>query len=770
VRAGVVPLLRDDGWQWIITTPGSAPLGRLARALADAEPDDPLAEARRFRFDAKLRASAFGLTEIAETLVADAPQILLVVDQFEELFRYGDEAIGAKRAAMRDEARALVELLLAATRSITGRLRVCITMRSDYFGACSAYVGLAEAVSVSQVLIPLPQRGQLEDAIRKPVAQAGAVIDEGLVQRLLVDVVEEKDQLPLLQHTLRRLWDHATGEPRTIREEEYVEVGRIAGSIDKKAEAIVAALAEAHPSDIATLECVMKALTDLDERNRATRRPQKRSELLALVSERLTTAPAATATATAAASLDRVLAALRAEETSFLIVRDGDDSEVDIGHEALIRGWMRLSGQRRDFTSGWLREERDDGEQWRDYVRRAAQGALLGSRGLGMLFNLLCRHGLGNVPGERSGGERWRDYVRRAATGAILGAELGALSDGLNPRPLGNVPEAAWPRRYGGNHDPVMKFFDKSFRAERKARLKRNSVVVGTSVIVLVAVGLVLYEWRTANVSRDEAEVNRAQAEKLYEIALTATDDLTGAIGQGNKPGNEPYQVVILTSAITKGKDAFAKLAAIKRDNVQLLGIQARSLYNFAVAFRATARYEQMALTTATEADKLFRHLADNDRENTEWQRYLSLNLNMMGDLKALLPVDAPDYATARNNFEEALLIDTELARREPQNEEHLRQMGIELVSIGRLQERDKDTAGALKSYEDARDIRQDLAKLYPILPVYRHDASSIFKKIGDLKRQLNDKEGALARIIHDPDLLFHLRAVHARHLPLLIN
>ena len=27
-----------------------------------------------------------------------------------------------------------------------------------------------------------------------------------------------------------------------------------------------------------------------------------------------------------------------------------------------------------------------------------------------------------------------------------------------------------------------------------------------------------------------------------------------------------------------------------------------------------------------------------------------------------------------------------------------------------------------------------------------------------------------LARIIHDSDLLFHLRAVHARHLPLLIN
>jgi len=68
------------------------------------------------------------------------------------------------------------------------------------------------------------------------VARVGAVIEEGLVQRLLVDVEEEQDQLPLLQHTLRRLWEQALGEPRIMREEDYVTVGRIAGSIDKKAE------------------------------------------------------------------------------------------------------------------------------------------------------------------------------------------------------------------------------------------------------------------------------------------------------------------------------------------------------------------------------------------------------------------------------------------------------------------------------------------------------------------------------------------------------
>jgi WD40 repeat protein len=421
VRAGVVPLLQQDGWREIVTKPGSAPLERLARALASATPADRLSEARRFRFDSTLRASAFGLADIAEAVEIDTPRLLLVVDQFEELFRYGDEATGAAKAGMREESRAFVELLLAATRRKHARLHVCVTMRSDFFGACSAYEGLAAAVSASQFLVPLPGREQLEEAIRKPVEKADAVIEEALVQRLLVDVEEETDQLPLLQHTLRRLWEIAGGDPRTMREADYVTVGRIAGSIDRKAEAMRDALGQRNSADPRTLELVMKALTDLDVRDRATRRPQRRSELVALLLDR-----GFADRRGAEASLDRVLASLKAEDTSFVQLGDEDDPEIDIGHEALIRSWTRLAGPKRDFAEGWLREERNDGEKWREYVRRASEGPRLSARER----KWVRKHSLSEAWSRRYG-NRWQDIkslIRRSFWHSALWRSAVAIS------------------------------------------------------------------------------------------------------------------------------------------------------------------------------------------------------------------------------------------------------------------------------------------------------------------------------------------------------
>ena len=88
-------------------------------------------------------------------------------------------------------------------------------MRSDYLGDCSEIPGLAEAVNEGEYLIPRLPRDQKRDAIEKPIGVGGAKIAPLLVQRLLNDVGDDPDQLPVLQHALMRMWEAwaAGGEP-----------------------------------------------------------------------------------------------------------------------------------------------------------------------------------------------------------------------------------------------------------------------------------------------------------------------------------------------------------------------------------------------------------------------------------------------------------------------------------------------------------------------------------------------------------------------------
>ena len=118
----------------------------------------------------------------------DQTSILLVVDQFEELFRYGTGGRSLNRRDPRhDEADRFVQLLLEAARGQPYDVRILLTMRSDFIGDCARFQGLPEAVSACQFLVPSLTRNQLEEVIRCPIKEADAVIWPELVERLLND-------------------------------------------------------------------------------------------------------------------------------------------------------------------------------------------------------------------------------------------------------------------------------------------------------------------------------------------------------------------------------------------------------------------------------------------------------------------------------------------------------------------------------------------------------------------------------------------------------
>jgi len=100
-----------------------------------------------------LRRGPLGVVEALQgtPLPADT-NLLILVDQFEEIFRF-------EREGGRDEADAFVSLLLETARQ-RGPVYVVITMRSDFFGDCAIFEGLPEALNESQYLTPRLTREQ----------------------------------------------------------------------------------------------------------------------------------------------------------------------------------------------------------------------------------------------------------------------------------------------------------------------------------------------------------------------------------------------------------------------------------------------------------------------------------------------------------------------------------------------------------------------------------------------------------------------------------
>ena len=218
VRAGLLPLLRQGflfGTEYsriAVARPGNDPYQNLACELSKLNRSLPFDEILSL-----LRSSDDGLLRVVDWLrAAGAPHVLIVIDQFEELFgfrRSGATEHRSQSYASRDESAAFVAMLLTSMRKADEHLRVIITMRSDFVGDCEVFLGLPQAVSQSQFLVPRLTRSQMEEAITGPsrirhrdAKFAAFDFEPGLVNTLINEAGDRPDQLPLLQHALMRTW------------------------------------------------------------------------------------------------------------------------------------------------------------------------------------------------------------------------------------------------------------------------------------------------------------------------------------------------------------------------------------------------------------------------------------------------------------------------------------------------------------------------------------------------------------------------------------
>jgi tetratricopeptide (TPR) repeat protein len=387
--------------------------------------------------------------------------LLLVVDQFEELFRFSGRVI-------RDEVEAFVALLMGSVSQTKVPIYVVLTMRSDFLGDCARFEGLPELINRSQYLTPRMSREEYRHAIEDPARVFGGRVSPNVTSRLLNDMVNMSDQLCLIQHALLMMWRIAKRRRQPVTEitlEDYEAIDGLGEAISHHAEQVLdavilpsanpATVEDGHPAEstktaatpdkLIITERLFRRLTEGSGRESDIRRPTQFGELLELIG-------------CSEPDLRAVIEEFRAPGNNFLTplphIPIQYDTEIDICHESLIRQWKRLRE--------WTDRESESAAAY----RRLEQTAILWRQG---------KAGLWPLP----------DVER-----AIIWRKE-------------QQPTEAWAKQYGKNFDAAIAFLEESRKANQTALIVRRALLFA-SIIVPIVLAAVLYGWWASEGKKDQ--------------------------------------------------------------------------------------------------------------------------------------------------------------------------------------------------------------------------------------------------------------------------
>ncbi|MBS0010685.1 MAG: hypothetical protein KFF49_04705 [Bacteroidales bacterium] len=338
VYCGVIPHFFDaegkdiKNWQLVGMRPGNDPLANLSSSLASTIKDDKKGGHDKKIIDEELRNNERGLVNSVNMLRPDKDtKVLLIIDQFEELFRYRSSS---KRGRSRENTALFVNLLVNAVMDQSSGVSVIISMRSDYIGDCAHYQGLTDLINSSNYLVPHMSEDNYRKVIRGPVKYAGATIEDELLDLLISDIGDRNDRLPVLQHALMRTWEHwqSRDVPESpISVSDYHAVGKMSEAMSKHANE---AFAELDDRGREICETLFRTITEKGADNKGTRHPTRLETIAAIARCSIP-------------ELISVIDVFRAEGRSFITPAAGvkldGETVVDITHESLMRLWDRLS-------------------------------------------------------------------------------------------------------------------------------------------------------------------------------------------------------------------------------------------------------------------------------------------------------------------------------------------------------------------------------------------------------------------------------------------
>ncbi len=692
VRAGLVPSLFSGfmvsaGSSWRVATmrPGENPIHHLAVALDTTQvlgTEGELASTNRVLIEATLRRGTRGLIEaVRQARIPRNDNLLVVVDQFEELFRFQ-----ATRHVKnpKDEAVAFVKLLLEAAQQDQVPIYVVLTMRSDFIGDCMEFPGLPEAINAGLYLVPRMTRDEVQSAITGPVAVGGGSITHRLVLRLLNDFGDESDQLPVLQHALMRTWDYwdlHQGPDDPIDIEDYQAIGTLKNALSIHAEESYEEVRKENGQTI--VERMFKALTDTFSDPRGVRRPTSVHHLAAIceVSE---------------GEIIQIIEIFRGPKCSFLMppcpVALDSPSIVDLSHESLMRCWTRLAT--------WAKEEQGSASV---YVRLSQAARWFAEGTAGLWRNPELELGL-----------RWRRE---------------------------NRPTAAWAERYNSSFAQAMEFLDLSEKerdrlsAERERERRRTlrqtqwaAAVLG--VLCVVALSLAYVAWS-----------EKRRAEDNLQLARKAVDESLSSAGreQSRETADLPEMEEFRKELLDKAGNFYALFTKQNSKNEGLRSETAWAHSRLGDISRLLQKHEE-AVKEYKEAIARFESLARDYPGDSDYLRAQGYAHHWLGEtLRTWLeesqgPVPY-SHADAEKEYDQALDLQQRIHDQNPANSLYQQELARTLYNRGIIRYDSKNVAGA------ESDFRAAIALLEKLVgkPTPTTDMGSTRDPSQDLARAYND-------------------------------
>lgn len=341
VRAGMIPAIRQKTkWPIYVITPTAHPLESVAVSLA--QDNESVTAVTTLIDDMKQDERSLHLycrrllTVVKTPGQTTEPKLLLVIDQFEELFTLCRDEV--ERQAFIDN------LVTAVNPESSGSTIIVITLRADFYNQCLQYQPLHALLEDQQKIVPAMSSDDLRAAIENPARKNNLTFEKGLVDLLLRDVNDEPGGLPLLSHALLETWRRREGNHLTLAG--YTTAGGVHGAIAHTADAVYQD--QLRPSEQAIARRLFLELTDLGEGTEDTRRRANLDQLLP------------------AENPEPVRAVLNILADARLVTVQTES--VEVAHEALIRAWPALRAWL-DENREWLRQRRqitEAAESWAD--------------------------------------------------------------------------------------------------------------------------------------------------------------------------------------------------------------------------------------------------------------------------------------------------------------------------------------------------------------------------------------------------------------------